>query len=65
MMNKKGIRQPIITNRICNMCELPFLAKDDMRSCPACVNLKGGEAFAPGLGDNIQDAPMLSRVIRS
>lgn len=42
---KKAVaRQPIVTGRICNMCEKPFKAKDDMRSCPSCDNLKNSSS---------------------
>lgn len=41
-----------ITDRICNMCEKPFEAKDDMRSCPTCDNLKScSSGYATGFDE--------------
>lgn len=46
--SRRGIAKinlPVKTaHRICNMCEKPFKAKEDMRSCPACDNLKNSSS---------------------
>lgn len=39
---KTQLHKPIFTLRTCNMCERPFKAEDNMRSCPACTTTKKG-----------------------
>lgn len=49
---KAVIRSPKITERECNMCEKPFKAKDNMRSCSGCTNLKNSTSgYAAGFDE--------------
>jgi hypothetical protein len=45
---RKNAKSRNRTERTCNMedCGKIFLAVDNMRSCPSCTNLKGGESYA-------------------
>ena len=49
--NKYKGHKPVFIPRICNACDRPFRAEDDMRSCSVCTTTKRSSESHGGLSD--------------